>query len=1323
MNRLQRTRLTTAWLLWAAVCLCVVSVEAGVQRTRHSSASKGSSARVRHASERSVGEAFAPVADVTVDGIGVFPLSGQTWRSQVLSYPEPVGEQQRVWSGPDFFAFEYGEPCDFRRRDFVKEYGYFGGGSYKIQNGRMVFTVGRRPFYFGFGGIDDDRTRPSNRFGACWGPNLKDRYRLRMVLEQDRPTQWTFGLDSARKGSLRRTRRSFTIPGTGEVVFEADLGYVRNLWQRQRIVGFRFDCLTPGATVKIQSIQIAPSSANVYFRKRFSLPAQPVLAHATYQVTPVYDLYVNGKKVDSGTRFYATSPSLQKTIDLRPYLRAGENVVAYRCEFLSWAPWSEVASWRFEAVAVDRNGTVTHILGDRDWRCSLSAEPGWTDLNFDDSHWRRPKLTPYFNRMDRVKTRVSTGMNPRHMGMLDVAVVGHKYPVFDVGTPAVFEVRLPAGVEGKYQPVVEVFKAGTSEQVERARPVLVAKDRDRVTYRVTLRTDSVGPFRLEWKLLDGQGKAVETRREEMVVVGPIPQDRVPLAAFEQELERRLERVVHIDCTKPPEGPGRFLDHSGMNRKPQLNKGRVVRTDGLAYRETGPDLFDYFAYAVRLKDRGEPHLVEVVVPDDQERYIYSGVLELHPVRYRNNSPRKAVFSATGSALTGGRFPLTHGTRRIRYVYHPTSETAAVVVMNGRRDSRAAACEINIYRVRGGLPALDVPKTDRLLGTHNERLSVVTRSLACENPMENDRILQLNPHRDAWYHWYRIFERKIRLLRFQGRNMTVEGLFMYQQAEFPSVSNSPGAASDEFDAAYLGFKMYEHNGIRCLVGVEYMCNQAMLVANVDTVSDRRMWRGEPTMQQVDRYGRQLACLNNAGVNFLHPTVEKYFMDVVQEIRDRYRDCKAIVGMNLVVGNWYAPSFGMRGFLDLLPIEIGYGDYTVGLFERETGVRLPVDPTSPDRFAKRYQLLTTTYRDRWLQWRAAKLRQFLQRVSERLRAGPNPWRLYVYPTFKHQQIDQMPWLREPTTHRQQCVTGMRDFLLQSGFPLELYQDDPNIRLVAPLVTVGFKGRTADEHLVDHYTWNNNPGTLAAVQQLGSFFINTALDEVDCPATAAKDWPWTGTTRGVFVARGIEDNAMTDFVNVLAHATPQVVFTQWMDCNMETGAGAQLRRFAREFYVTPDVAFEPLPAEQVRGVLAQSAVGPNGELFLRLVNNSPYQSAGTLELAAASVEDLVYDVSVSADGEGRYSVTLLPNDVRTFRIRGATSKDVRCVFAFDPEVARTLLDRAKQLLGRPGVRTRIPPEKLRRLRAAWTARDAFAAYQALADYEVFAVTHATGR
>jgi hypothetical protein len=1251
--------------------------------------------------------------EVIVDGIGVFPLSEQTWRSKVMTFPGKIEDDIRAWSGPDFFTFEYGEPCDFDKRDFVKDYGWCARGAYVISDGKMIFTTGKKGFSFGFGGQAGTAVSgmPSNRFGACWGAQQKDRFRLQMVIEQDQPsTEWVFHLEAAGTNKKKDDLTQFVIKGQGEQTFAYDLGFVRNLSTRVPLTGIRFECKTPGATIKIKSIRIAPSSANIYFRKKFTIAAAPVLAHATFQVSPVYDLFINGQKVDSGPGIYPSG--MQKTIDLRPYLKTGENVIAFRNEFFSWFPGYRT-DWLFEGVVVDRDGNITRMLGDDSWKCGLVAENEWELPGFDDSAWKTPRLTQYSNGMDRVETQVARGLNPRHMGMLDVSLANKDYPVFDFTEVPVFVVRLPIGVKDKYSPLVEIFKAGTDELVETAKAEECAEANGMAIFRVALQTRKTGPYRLIWKLVDAAGEIIENRREEMVVVGPIEQERIELAKFEEKLNARLKLLRSIDCTGEVTDTREFLDHSGMYNPAMLNKGRVVRDGELAYRETGGGCWDYFAYRIELKNHGAPHLIEVIIPDDRERYIYSGVLELHPVRYGNNSARTAAFSSTGSCLTGGRYPLSGKTSTIRYIHHPSSDTAAVLVMNGRRDSRAAACKINIYSIEGGLPALKIPETERRLGTHNERLSVMARTLACENPTENDYMLMRSGHRDAWYHWYRAFERKIRLLRYQGRNFTVEGLFMYNKTDYPSIRNSWGVSNQEFDPAYLGLKMYEHNGIHCMIGLEYMCNPAMVVANVDTVSDRRMWQGEPVMQKVDRYGRQLASMSHAGVNFLHPTVDKYYMDLLQEIRSHYGSVKSVEGLFTVVGNWYLPGFGMCGFNELMPIEIGYGDYTVTLFERETGIRLNLAPTDPERFAKRFEILTGNYKDAWITWRTNKVREFIERMSTRLRSGGQPWELHIYPTYKHQQLDMNTALQNPAANREACTSALTDFLAESAFPLDRYLNNPFIRLICPLVTVGFKGRYSGERVLSHHAWNTNPGALAAVRKIDSIYLNTALDEVDCPATAAPDWPWSGTTRGVFVARGNGDNFMSGFVDVLAQTTPRTIITQWMDCNMETGASAQLRRFALEHYVTPIADFSALPETQTRGVTAQVATRLAGGFFLRLVNNCPYRSTGTIS-GAAKVHDLVYEVDLTVREAGE--ITLLPNDIRTFIILDANLAELRCDFALSPETTESLLAQGLLVMQHAEVFNSLPDDKAAQLRDACEKKDAFRIYLALDDFEVAA-------
>lgn len=212
-------------------------------------------------------------------------------------------------------------------------------------------------------------------------------------------------------------------------------------------------------------------------------------------------------------------------------------------------------------------------------------------------------------------------------------------------------------------------------------------------------------------------------------------------------------MCRIDCAKPAGDDPEFLDHSGFYSAPATNVGRLMSRDGMAYRETGPSYYDYFAHRIHLKERGRPYLIEVIVPDNEERYVKSGVVETYPLPFCNNIIGRGYFNVTGTCLTGRDYPLTRGKRRLRYIYHPMSLGAAVVVMNGGQQTRAAACEINVYSIEGGLPALDVPATARRFGTHNERLSLVSASLACENPLENDLGISANTHQDGWYHWYK------------------------------------------------------------------------------------------------------------------------------------------------------------------------------------------------------------------------------------------------------------------------------------------------------------------------------------------------------------------------------------------------------------------------------------------------------------------------------------------------------------------------------------------------------------------------------------------
>ena len=177
---------------------------------------------------------------------------------------------------------------------------------------------------------------------------------------------------------------------------------------------------------------------------------------------------------------------------------------------------------------------------------------------------------------------------------------------------------------------------------------------------------------------------------------------------------------------------------------------------MKYRETGAGRWDYFSYRLHMRERGEPYLAEIIVPDNAPRCVYSGVVETYMLSFCNNLPGMARgwFTATGSCRAGVREPSTGEKRKLRYIFYPGSFTSSIVVMSGFAGFPAAACEINIYKIEGGLPALKIPETDKMFGSHNERLSTMNSTLGmCEQPLMIDKSIRMAPIDDVWFYWYK------------------------------------------------------------------------------------------------------------------------------------------------------------------------------------------------------------------------------------------------------------------------------------------------------------------------------------------------------------------------------------------------------------------------------------------------------------------------------------------------------------------------------------------------------------------------------------------
>jgi hypothetical protein len=105
-------------------------------------------------------------------------------------------------------------------------------------------------------------------------------------------------------------------------------------------------------------------------------------------------------------------------------------------------------------------------------------------------------------------------------------------------------------------------------------------------------------------------------------------------------------------------------------------------------------------------------------------------------------------------------------------------------------------------------------------------------------------------------------------------------------------------------------------------------------------------------------------------LHPDVQEAYLKLIRASAEKFASYSSFKGITIIAGNMFYKSD-----------EDGYGDFPVMEFERETGLKIPVEANAGARFAKRYEWLMGNARERWISWRAGKLADFYRRLSDEL------------------------------------------------------------------------------------------------------------------------------------------------------------------------------------------------------------------------------------------------------------------------------------------------------------------------------------------------------
>jgi len=471
---------------------------------------------------------------------------------------------------------------------------------------------------------------------------------------------------------------------------------------------------------------------------------------------------------------------------------------------------------------------------------------------------------------------------------------------------------------------------------------------------------------------------------------------VTLAATDEANAKKL--VTTIDCTKDC-GPEAYFGYGDV---------RVAQSAAGIYREAGPNPESRFGYRFPIEQVGRPHLAVIRYPDDKNRCM--AIMD-------GSSYDLSVGVCTGTSKPGGNVysvdqPVSGRMLELRQVFWPRWRDFSIVFGNTKKDEPAAAASVAIYELED-LPALAVPGdpqdgSRRALGIQFEDPCGAAAELGATDRRE----------------W---IERLTTYARYSGQNSLSYPLVWYHGPLYPSQRepvNYIGMTSSKVDRQLIShWTTQPEDWLAELLkrfGQEQMQFRAVLPVlrlgslmekmNIDLASIKA---GKDTINnmtfkdqvQMGTYDwtlpynlRNFQKLVEAGgiragspdfrwaygekrsgpdgfrgpiFNPLHPTVQEAMLGLVQEVVDRYGRYPAFKGIDF----W----FNASTTLWFVSLRSGYDDYTVGLFQKETGIVVPVDAKALDRFSRRYAFLTGEVKPKWVAWRCEKIADLFRRIRD--------------------------------------------------------------------------------------------------------------------------------------------------------------------------------------------------------------------------------------------------------------------------------------------------------------------------------------------------------
>ena len=636
--------------------------------------------------------------------------------------------------------------------------------------------------------------------------------------------------------------------------------------------------------------------------------------------------------------------------------------------------------------------------------------------------------------------------------------------------------------------------------------------------------------------------------------------KTPVVNAYKQISKKL--IKTINSTTKANYSSKNTTLSGSN----LESG----SNGVYENPTNPD---YFAYTLALPDNNGFYLVEVDYPDDNNRAFTISLVD----------EAANPYALDAGVITGGKLPLSNKVQTTQLYFYARTNNPRLLFLNWHKNQKIAISQIRLYKILSKLPPLLTTKVERQFGTFfEEPLRFTTYFGALSSSTEWNEIKKTA---DRWAEWS----------RFMGSNLWMPTIANYQTLLWPSML-LPGyvpAEEDHYgligpqslkdpmqkDIIRLLLLIAEKNDIS-FIGELNIPMQGIIQKELDL---RFGGNGDTSRNSNQTPWLIVSDEGKIGgssgwdpyLNPVHPEVQKWVADLFTELANRYKDSPAFNGLAIRLLGWAFSSW--QAFPS---IHWGYEDYTISLFEKDTGIKVPASSGS-DRFKQRYDWLIQNHYNEWVTWRCNKIHALYNKLSNILQTARPGLKLYI--NAYGPDYSQGDWGKYGGWNIRAYkinTLGWSNVIKESGIDPALYKNSPNIILSNTFTYVPGSRATSVEQADVEWQEVNAPASIVASTKINGKGIENSVQFGHYPMEY--DFP----VKNIGYSKLLRNNAEIIRIAGLLEPSGKLVLSRYINAMAEgnitfmtdgglgyiLGQPTFLQPFLKEYYSLPKIGMQKL-------------------------------------------------------------------------------------------------------------------------------------------------------